>query len=120
MKKVTNSEQNLSSKLSLTEDELEQIEKFGALDYPIKKMCLILGIKDKKNFEDDLNNENSEIYQHYWKGHYQAEFIIENSLMDDAKCGKIEAVKIIQKRKENKRIEMLKRKLDEQLKENKQ
>jgi len=70
----------------MTEEQLQEIEKFGGLLYPPDKVAVIVGMSAKA-FRAELEDEESPIYQAYYRGLYLSEAAIRESVLTHAKAG---------------------------------
>lgn len=72
--------------MTITNEILLEIEEMAGLFMTPKAISIIIGI-DEDNFRDALDDEDSLIYKHYYRGHYKAEAELRTAIMRLAKQG---------------------------------
>ena len=77
----------------------EIIINFGAFGYDAKKMSSILGVSEVE-IAQELKNKDSEFAKLYQKGVDMSEYVIDLKIFNLAKQGDLEAIKVFEKRKE--------------------
>ena len=65
--------------MNLTQQELETIEKLAGLFYTPKQIAIILEI-DPEMFEAHIRSETGNTYRAYYKGLYEADIDLRNSI----------------------------------------
>ena len=86
----------------------EIIINFGAFGYDAKKMSSILGVSEVEIIQE-LKNKDSEFAKLFQKGVDMSEYVIDLKIFNLAKQGDLEAIKLFEKRKEQ-RLKAAKRK----------
>ena len=80
---------------------LDKIKMFGLLKYNLKKILSILrGQIDPTEFIRQFNDQESDIYLTYRSGFDNADFAIEKPIFDSALKGDLDAVKLLDERRE--------------------
>jgi hypothetical protein len=82
---------------NLTDDQCKMLKNMGALGYGADKISSIMGI-DMNDVENDLNNEESQIFKLYKEGKDYAAYIIDLKLFEMAQSGDIKALEKLEKR----------------------
>lgn len=77
----------------------EIIINFGAFGYDAKKMSSILGVSEVEIIQE-LKNKDSEFAKLFQKGVDMSEYVIDLKIFNLAKQGDLEAIKLFEKRKE--------------------
>lgn len=77
----------------------EIIINFGAFGYDAKKMSSILGVSEVE-IAQELKNKDSEFAKLFQKGVDMSEYVIDLKIFNLAKQGDLEAIKVFEKRKE--------------------
>lgn len=77
----------------------EIIINFGAFGYDAKKMSSILGVSEVEIIQE-LKNKDSEFAKLFQKGVDMSEYVIDLKIFNLAKQGDLEAIKVFEKRKE--------------------
>lgn len=77
----------------------EIIINFGAFGYDAKKMSSILGVSEVEIIQE-LKNKDSEFTKLFQKGVDMSEYVIDLKIFNLAKQGDLEAIKLFEKRKE--------------------
>lgn len=72
--------------MTLTNEILLEIEEMAGLFMTPKAISIIVGI-DESDFVDELDDADSAIYKHYYRGHYKAEAELRTAVMRLAKQG---------------------------------
>lgn len=72
--------------MKLSTEVLKEIEEMAGLFMTPKAISIIVGL-DMSDFMDELEDEDSAIYQHYYRGHYKAEAELRTAVMRLAKQG---------------------------------
>lgn len=85
----------------------ETVERLAAVNYSYDEMAIYVGMK-KSAFRKEANKEDSAIWTAIQKGRLESEFEINDKLFQNARSGNITAAQIVQKIKDEKRVENLK------------
>ncbi|WP_428663493.1 hypothetical protein [Runella sp.] len=72
--------------MTLTNEILLEIEEMAGLFMTPKAISIIVGIEES-DFMDELEDEDSAIYKHYYRGHYKSEAELRTAVMRLAKQG---------------------------------
>ena len=84
------SELTKQANLSLTEEQYQAIANLAATNYSIKDIATYLGINPSL-LRREFENPESLVRFHYDKGILEAQFGIDNKLLENAKTGNITA-----------------------------
>lgn len=85
----------------------ETIEQLAGCNYGPRQIALYLGFNEKQ-FLNEWNNPDSNIRHHFDKGRLQADFEVNQKLLDNSRSGNITAVQIYEKNRQSVRMEELK------------
>ncbi len=97
----------LPSVLKLSEEQLSQIETLAATNYAPRTIAKYLDVNEKV-FVKEWKEPTSLVRHHYDRGILEAEFLVNNGLLQLAKAGNITASQEFRKIAEAKRVEELK------------
>ena len=105
---LTSIEDVLGARLS--NDYLENLEKFGALEWDSKKIIIYFGFEqeDANLFNIEFSAQNSKIRRTYEKGRLKAIADIEFNLLKDATSGNINAIQELNKLRSAKKFSFTK------------
>lgn len=99
----------LINDLKLSEEELQSIEDLSALGYTINQMAMFLE-KSPKEFKKSIAGINSEIDFRIKKWKLEADFLINQKMLDNAKSGNITAAQEYKKAQDKIELENIKAK----------
>jgi hypothetical protein len=97
----------LINTLRLSEEELEAIERMSSLNYTKRQMAMYLD-KSYKEFLSAVEVLNSEVAYRISKGKLEADFKIQDKLLENAKSGNITAIQMFDKFRFDNEIENIK------------
>ena len=69
--------------MNLNKEELAMITKLAGLFYTPSEIARVLEI-DTEEFENQIKSEESEAYKYYYKGYYQTDVSLRQSILDSA------------------------------------
>lgn len=72
--------------MKISTEQLTEIEEMAGLFMTPKAIAIIVGI-DESDFMDELDDSDSDLYRHYYRGHYKAEAELRAAVMRLAKQG---------------------------------
>lgn len=72
--------------MTVTNEILLEIEEMAGLFMSPKAIAIIIGV-DEDDFRDELEDEDSSVYQHFYRGLYKAEAELRSAVMRLAKQG---------------------------------
>lgn len=101
-KKIT-----FTSPLLISDEDYEKIETLASMNYTIRQIAMYLELPFI-HFNLLAHEKTSEVYERITKGRLEADFLIDNSLQENAKKGNLTAIQQREKNKENKKIEDIK------------
>lgn len=84
--------------MEIRKEQQEQIINCGVFDYNAQKLANILGF-DKKEIEDGMKDNESELNKLLQKGKDMSDYIIDLKLFEMAKTGDIKALDKLSERK---------------------
>lgn len=93
--------------LKLSDEELEAIERMASLNYTKRQMAMYLD-KSYREFTKACEVPNSEILYRISKGKLEADFKIQDKLLENAESGNITAIQIFDKFRQNTEVENIK------------
>lgn len=80
--------------MNLTEDQKTQVKDLASVAMEPREVAIILGIEEHV-FEDELKNNDSEIYLAYHQGYLQAKAEVNKSIMSLASAGSAPAQNLV-------------------------
>jgi hypothetical protein len=86
--------------MEIKKEQEEQIVNFGAFGYDALKIGNILGLTEIE-IENEIKNENSELFKLLQKGRDMSDFVIDLKLFEMAKTGDIKALEKLDFRRKN-------------------
>jgi hypothetical protein len=86
---------------------VEKVRAFGVLGYPAYEIVFLVEPDDPDQFEKDIHNPDSEIYQAYHKGKTTGQYTMDKSLFDNAKNNNVDANDKLDQRQSRKRIDTI-------------
>lgn len=95
------------SNIEITQTILEEIEQLSAVNYSYAQMALYLNLP-KALFIQEAKTKDSDIWDAIQRGALQADFTIQEKLLENAKTGNITAAQTYEKNKAKKETENLK------------
>ena len=84
---------------------IEKVRAFGVLGYPAHEMVFLVEPEDPAQFEKDMQDPDSVIYQAYNKGRVTGNYTMDKALFDLAKGNNADANEKLNQRQQRKRIE---------------
>lgn len=96
-----------TNSLKLSDEELETISDLAALNYTLSQMAMYLDI-DVTNFAIAAREPNSAVQHYIDKGQLQAEFEVNQKLLESAKGGNLTAGMMLEKIRDRNIIEQIK------------
>lgn len=84
---------------------LEKVRAFGVLGYPPHEIIHLVEPEDPLQFEKDLLDPQSVIYQAYHKGKATGQYTMDKALFDAAKANNADANEKLNQRRQRKRVE---------------
>lgn len=85
---------------------IENMQTYGALNYSLKDICLVENI-NIEDIKEEFFDKNSEMYKAYEKGEKLGKLSIESKLFNLAKNGDMDAIKLMEERKQKNDIDNL-------------
>jgi hypothetical protein len=83
---------------------LEKVRAFGVLGTPIEEMVYLVEPDDPEQFELDMQNPDSEIYNAYQKGMATGKYTMGKALFDQSKNNNLDANDKLFQRQQTQRI----------------
>jgi hypothetical protein len=83
----------------MNDEQIMKLINFGALNYKIETIVVLLDIENQLQFSREFNDPNSIIHKSYKKGKLKAEYLIDLKVLQMAQGGDLKAIELMNKKR---------------------